>query len=126
MITKKDLEQIQLDASRYEMEMKKDALSAIVPHPEEKESRIDLIGLLSGRRPNMNRLFLASVEQAGWIALANKQNPTLETMDAISFLRSHANSLDGKRSNQVVEIARSDPQTNAKSILDMLKAGRKS
>ena len=125
MITKKDIEQMQLDANRYTMEMKRDALSAIVPSPEEKESRIDLIGLLAGRRPDMRRLFLASVEQEGWISLANAKVPDLKSMDAISFLRSHANSLDGKRSNQVVEIARTDSPVTARSILDVLKAGKR-
>lgn len=113
-----------IDASRYLSEMKREALTTIVPHPEDIEARIELIGLLRGRRPDMYRLFLAQVEQEGWIALSNGKAPDLQSLDAIRFIQTNATSLDGKRSNQVVEIAKTETNVATRSILDMLK-GRK-
>ncbi len=119
-----DKEQMQIDAARYIFEQKREALTTIVPHPDEIERRIELIALLKGRRPDLYRLFLADVEQQGWIALSKGQNPDLSSLDAIRFIQTNSTSLDGKRSNQVVEIARSETPMNGRSILDMLTRGR--
>jgi len=125
MLSKRDQEFALLDASRYLSEMKREALTTIVPHPAEKEERIDLITLLRGRRPDLYRLLLAHVEQEGWKALSRGENPDISNgLDAISFIRTHAPSLDGKRSNQVVEIAKSEAAPVSQSILDVLKRGR--
>jgi len=114
-----------IDASRYMWETKREALTAIVPHPDEKESRLDLITVLSGRRPNLYELLLGYVEQEGWIAMSEKRNPDLSAgLDAIKYLRAHAPSLDGFRSKQVVEIAKSEAAPVSQSILDVLKRGR--
>ena len=124
MISEREKEQIQIDAQRYIFEQKREALTTIVPHPDEIEKRIELIALLSGRRPNIRELFLADVEQEGWIALSKGQNPDLQTMDAIRFIHTNSTSLDGTRSKQVVEIARSETPMQGKAILDMLTRGR--
>lgn len=124
-LSKRDQEYAIIDASRYLQEMKREALTTIVPHPDEKDQRIDLITVLSGRRPNLYSLLTASVEQDGWIALSHAQQPDLSSgLDAIQFIRLHAPSLDGKRSNQVVEIAKSEAAPVSQSILDVLKRGR--
>ncbi len=125
MNTEQEKQQIQIDASRYIYEQKREALTTIVPHPDEIEKRIDLIALLRGRRPNLYRLFLAEVEQQGWLALAERRNPSLSPMDAVGFIQVNSTSLDGKRSNKIVEIARTDAPQNNRSILDFLTRGRK-
>jgi len=131
MRTRED--EIVLDASRYLSEMKREALTTIVPHPYEKAQRLDLIGLFGGRRPNLNRFFLAAIEEAGWIALSRGENPILSgTPDlnadkGIEFLRSHAPSIDGFRSKQVVDIAKSEVHESPQTILEMIsrKLGKK-
>ena len=126
MISKREQEYAIIDASRYLSEMKREELTTLVPHPDEKEERIDLITLLRGRRPDLYRLLLAHVEQEGWKSLSRGEIPDLSNgLDAISFIRTHAPSLDGKRSNQVVEIAKSEPAPTSQSILDILKRGKK-
>ena len=114
-----------IDASRYLSEMKREALTTIVPSPDEIAKRIELIALLRGRRPDLYRMFLARVEQEGWIALSEGRNPELDSMDAIAFIQTNSTSLNGKRSDQVVEIARSETPLSQRSILDVLKAGKK-
>jgi len=114
-----------IDASRYLAEMKREGLTAIVPAPEEKEARIDLITVLGGRRPNLYRLMLANVEQDGWVAMANKKNPPLADLNIVSAIRAHAPSLDGFRSKQVVEIAKTEAPDTGKSIMDYLRQGRR-
>ena len=125
MLSRKDQEYAMIDASRYLSEMKREALTTIVPHPEDKEARIDLITVLRGRRPNLNQLFLASVEEHGWKAMSRGENPNLEGIEAVSFIRSHAPSLDALRSKQVVEIAKSEPRETSQSIIDVLRRGKK-
>src|SRR3989304_3432965 len=125
MLSRKEQEYAIIDASRYLSEMKREALTTIVPHPAEKEERMDLITALRGRRPNLYELFLALVEEEGWKALSRGENPDLGRVEAISFIRSHAASLDSLRSKQVVEIAKSEPRETSQSILDVLKRGRK-
>ncbi len=120
----REREQIQIDAARYIFEQKREALTTLVPHPDEIEKRIELIALLSGRRPNIRELFLADVEQEGWIALSKAKNPSLDTMDAIRFIHTNSTSLDATRSKQIVEIARSETPLQGKSILDMLTRGK--
>lgn len=124
MISEKEREQIQLDAQRYIFEQKREALTTIVPHPDEIAKRIELIALLSGRRPNIRELLLGGVEEKGWIALANIQNPSLENIEAARFIHTNSTSLDGTRSKQVVEIARSETPLQGRSILDMLTRGK--
>lgn len=125
MLSRRDQEYAVIDASRYLSEMKREALTTIVPHPDEKEARMDLITLLRGRRPNLYEMLCAHVENEGWIALSHGLPPDLEALDAIRFIRDHAPSLDGKRSNQVVEIAKSEAAPVSQSILDVLKRGIK-
>ena len=85
---------------------------------------MDLITVFGGRRPLIREMLLANVEQDGWVAMAEKKNPTPGSTDAIKWLRNHAPSLDGFRSKQVVEIARSESAPVSQSILDVLKRGR--
>lgn len=113
-----------VDAQRYITEMKREALQTIVPSPVDLENRIDLIGLLGGRRPLLRELLLASIEQDGWIALSRGDTPDPHSLDAIKYIEQHAPSLSGKRADQVVEIAKSEAAPVSQSILDVLKRGR--
>jgi len=125
MMSRRDQEYAIIDASRFLSEMKREALTTIVPHPDEKEARIDLITLLSGRRPNMYRFVLGLFEQEGWVAMSRGISPDISlSTDVVRAIRTHAPSLDGKRSNQVVEIAKSEAAPVSQSILDVLKRGR--
>ena len=113
-----------IDASRYLAEIKQDAVKVLVPSPEEKHERIDLVGLLSGRRPSLYRLYCAEVEEAGWIALSKLTMPKLtngrkqDDLDAVRFIRTHSVSLDGFRSKQVVEIGKSDSSNERKTMIE--------
>jgi hypothetical protein len=113
-----------LDAMSYIYEQKREALTTLVPKPDEIAKRIELIALLRGRRPDLYRLFLAGVEQEGWIALSEGKMPQLKAMDATRFIQTNSTSLDGKRSNQIVEIAQTGQPNDGRSILDWLTRGR--
>jgi len=112
------------DASRYMLEMKREALTTLVPHPDEKEARIDLITLLRGKRPNLYQLYRARVQEAGLLALARGEDPDIEGLDLVSFVRDHAPSLDGFRSKQVVEIAKTEHSLQSSSFLESLRRRR--
>jgi len=123
---RKTEEQEMIDASRFLSEMKREALTTIVPHPDEKEDRIDLVGTLSGRRPNMYRMHLAGIQLEGLIAMSEKRAPDPsefdpETLGVVRSIRSHSNSLDSLRAKQVVEIAKSESAVAPKSIMDWIR-----
>lgn len=98
------------DVGRFLAEMKSDALGKLFPSPEELLSRIKLITHLTGRHPNIQRLYLAWVQYTALICVGEGQPIPWEKLDPVEFLMTHAPSIGGERANQAVEIARASPK----------------
>lgn len=110
-----------MDLSKFIWQQKTEIAKALVPEPEDKHQRIDFITLLGGRRPNLNLTFLAHVEEEGWIDLEHLKEPDLEKVRAVKFLTLYAPSLDGKRSDQLVELGKSENHDELQSAMEWLK-----
>ncbi len=103
------------DAGRYLAEMKSDALGKLFPSPDELKSRIKLITHLTGKHPNLYRLYLGLVEYTMFLAMREGKPIPWEKLDPIEFIVTFAPSIAGERANQAVEIARAAPVEKEKS-----------
>lgn len=111
-----------IDATQYLSELnKRDALKILFPFGEELAQRISFITKLRGKHPNLYVLYQAAVEWEGLLAMEFKRKIDWERLDPIYFVSSFAPSINGWRSNQAVEIAKSDTTPQPHTILDMLK-----
>jgi hypothetical protein len=127
MFGKKDYEPSQIDLSKFIQQGKMEIARALVPDKDDKQDQIDFITVLSGRRPNLNRLFLAHVEEEGWKDLEQGIEPDLGKVNAVKFLSLYATSLDALRSKQLVELGKSENHEELQSAMEWLrsKIGRK-
>lgn len=118
-------DKVVIDALSQEWQKKTDAIEAIVPRYD-IQGRIDLITVLSGKRPNLYKLYQADVQLKGLEMLEQLKTPVI-TADLSDHVSVRASSLDAIRSKQVVEIAKSGEPQIEPSILDRISArlGRK-
>jgi hypothetical protein len=96
--------------------MKSDALGKLFPSPEELNSRIRLITHLTGRHPNITKLYRAMVHYNALLAIREGKPIPWEKLDPIAFLTQYAPSIGGERANQAVEIARAAPKEPLKDF----------
>lgn len=104
--------------------MKQAALKVLAPDPLELEERIALITELSGKAPNMYDLYCASVEWEILSAFESRRKINWDSLDPIMFLMTHAPSLKGKRSGQIVEIAKAEHTEIKQSLYDRIRGGK--
>lgn len=125
MASPSDRPQTDLDASRFLAEMKREALTTLVPEQRSILARIPLIGHLIGRHPDIHDLYLAAVEWEGWQALEDGRDIKWENLNPIDFLRVHASSIGAERAKQIVEIARSENHDINPSVFERMLGGKK-
>lgn len=113
------------DVSRYLAEMKSDALGKIFPSPEELSRRIPLISHLTGRHPNIAKLYKARVHFVALQAMRKGEAIPWEKLDPVAFLMEHAPSLGGERAQQAVDIARATPREVKRGFFESLFGGRR-
>jgi hypothetical protein len=115
-----------INATQYLGELnKRDALKILFPLGEDLKERLAFITKLRGRHPSLYTLYQAAVEWEGWLAMEYKRKIEWERLDPIYFIASFAPSINGWRSNQAVEIAKTESVAQPHSILDMLKGNKK-
>lgn len=98
------------DLSAYLMESKREALNVLAPEPLEIRARIPLVTILRGHHPDLYEMFLALVEWEGWLSLEVGDPMDWNGLDPGEFLKEHAPSIAGRRSEQIVRIAQSPQQ----------------
>lgn len=111
----------QIDLSKFLAQNKNEIAKLLVPIEEDKVGQIDFITNLGGRRPNLNQVFLAHVEEEGWKDLERGQEPDLGKVNAVKFLTLYAPSLEAKRSEQLVELGKSENHEELQSAMEWLK-----
>lgn len=115
-------EQAEIDATLMLNQItKQEALKVLFPFGEELKERIPFITKLRGKHPNLYTAYQAAVEWEGWLAMENKRKIDWDKLDPIRFVIEFSPSINGWRSNQAVEIAKSEPVSMSHSILDLLK-----
>ncbi len=113
-------DKVVIDAMTQQWQTKVDAIETISPRYD-KLGRIDLITILAGKRPNMYKLYQAKVQLEGLMDLEQLKTPVIAD-DLFDFIRTHAPSLDAKRSEQIMEIAKSETHEEPLSILDRISS----
>lgn len=109
------------DMSKYLAETKKEALTVLFPSPEELASRISLISRLSGKAPEITKMYKASFLFELRRAIIENRPMNLESLEPTAWMLIHAPSLLGKGRAEAVEIAKAAPSVEGKrSWMDRL------
>src|SRR6266566_3042230 len=106
------------DAGRYLAEMKSDALGKLFPSPEELKARIKLITHLTGKHPNLYKLYLGLVEYTMFLAMREGKPVPSDNLEPSKCIGTSAPPISGERANQAVEIARAAPKEQRKGWFD--------
>lgn len=93
------------ELSKYLLETRREALTVLVPEPSEIAARIPLVTVLRGQHPDLYDLYMALVEWEGWISLEEGRPVDWSRLDIGDFIKQHAPSIGGRRSEQIVRIA---------------------
>lgn len=110
-----------VDVSAALAETMKTALQVLFPSPKELTRRLPLITSLTGKAPNMNKLFAAIVEMEGWDSLIEKR-PFDQSRTDLRWLLAHAVSLSRGGRKEAVDMARAHPASERKrSLFEVLK-----
>lgn len=106
------------ELSVYMMEQKREAQQVLVPEPLEIAKRIALVTVLRGKHPDLYQTYRAIFQEKLLIAIESLPiNPNAlrefyqdPELDIGNFLKTHAPSIGGRRSEQIVRIAQTAEQ----------------
>ena len=121
MFRERDLRTEIESASVHLSRMKREALKILVPESKDLESQIVLITELTGRPPNLYDLYPAEVEWHLLNALEGGEKIDWKGLDPTMYLQTRAPSLKGKRSGQIVEIAKAEHTEIKQSLFDRIR-----
>lgn len=109
------------EPSLAQVKMKVDALDKLAPEPEEQDERMSLITIVRGKAPNLYALYQASAEWEILTAMEKKRKIDWDELDPIVWIKKHTPAINGRRSKDIVEIARSGGQEHRHSLFDILR-----
>jgi len=70
----------------------------------------------------MYDLYAANVEWEGWLAIEEKRKIDWDRLNPIEFFKLHSPSIEGERSKQAVEIAKTEqPSSSGWSFSDLIR-----
>lgn len=109
------------DASLAQVKMKTDAIDKLAPDPDEQDDRMSLITILRGKQPHLYMLYQADVEWEILSAYEEQREIDWKPLNPVTWIKNHAPSLQGRRSKEIVEIARSSQAAHKHSLFDILR-----
>jgi len=95
--------------SKFLAETKREALTVLYPQPEELAARIALITRMTGKAPEITKVYKAAVLFELRQAIIQRRPMNWDTLEPSVWLMKHAPSLQGKGRQEAVEIARAQP-----------------